>query len=61
MAIKRPNWHGGRVVTLEHTSQVLAHNPLGDPCVRRLDVWLPPQYDEQKGRGRGRRLRARLV
>jgi hypothetical protein len=56
MAIKRPKWPGGRVVTLEHTSQVLADNPLGDPHVRRLDVWLPPQYDEQKGRGRGRRF-----
>jgi S-formylglutathione hydrolase FrmB len=56
MAIKRPKWSGGRVVPLEHTSHVLADNPLGDPHVRRLDVWLPPQYDEQKGRGRGRRF-----
>src|SRR5690606_25591031 len=54
-ALKRAKWHGGRVVTLEHTSRVLADNPLGDPHVRTLDVWLPPGYDEGRGRGRGRR------
>ncbi len=31
-------------------------NPLGDPHVRSLPVWLPPQYDEGATRGRGRRL-----
>jgi len=36
----------GRLVTLEHTSEILADNPLGDPATRRIDVWLPPQYDE---------------
>ena len=41
MAIKRAKWPGGRVVTLEHTSKVLTDNPLGDPHVRLLDVWLP--------------------
>jgi S-formylglutathione hydrolase FrmB len=56
VAIKRTNWAGGRVVTLEHTSRVLADNPLGDPHVRLLDVWLPPQYDQAKGRGRGARF-----
>jgi len=56
MARKRPQWPGGRVVTLEHTSKVLADNPLGDPHVRTLDVWLPPQYDAAKGRGLGRRF-----
>jgi enterochelin esterase-like enzyme len=56
MALKRPTWPAGRVVTLEHTSKVLADNPLGDPHVRTLDVWLPPQYDQQKGRGRGARF-----
>jgi hypothetical protein len=43
-------------VTLEHTSKVLADNPLGDPHVRTLDVWLPPQYDQLRGRGRGARF-----
>jgi enterochelin esterase-like enzyme len=54
MALKRPKGPPGRVVTLEHTSRVLADNPLGDPHRRELDVWLPPQYDS--GRGRGRRF-----
>jgi S-formylglutathione hydrolase FrmB len=55
MAIKRTAWASGRVVTLEHTSAILADNPLGDPHVRSFDVWLPPQYDQSAGRGRGRR------
>ncbi|HUQ53475.1 MAG TPA: alpha/beta hydrolase-fold protein [Gammaproteobacteria bacterium] len=56
MALKRPTWPAGRVVTLEHTSRVLLDNPLGDPHVRMLDVWLPPQYDAGKGRGLGKRF-----
>ena len=56
MALKRPTWLGGRVVTLEHTSKVLVDNPLGDPHVRTLDVWLPPQYDQRRGRGLGTRF-----
>ncbi|HWN39129.1 MAG TPA: hypothetical protein VNP02_11570, partial [Gammaproteobacteria bacterium] len=56
MALKRTTWLSGRVVTLEHTSKVLADNPLGDPHVRTLDVWLPPQYDAAKGRGLGKRF-----
>ena len=55
MALKRPNWPEGRVVTLEVTSKILADNPLGDPHVRPLDVWLPPGYDERRGANRGRR------
>lgn len=45
----------GRVVTLEHGSRVLVGNPLGDPATRAFDVWLPPGYDEARGRGRGKR------
>jgi len=56
MARKRVAWPSGRVITLEHTSKVLADNPLGDPHVRTLDVWLPPQYDQGHGRGRGKRF-----
>jgi hypothetical protein len=52
VALKRPTWPAGRIVTLEHTSKVLADNPLGDPHVRRLHVWLPPQYDQAQRRGR---------
>jgi len=56
MALKRPRWPGGRVITLEHRSNVLADNPLGDPRDRLVDVWLPPQYDERKSRTPGRRF-----
>jgi hypothetical protein len=50
MALKRPMGAQGRLVVLEHESAVLKDNPLGDPHVRKLAVWLPPQYD-----GAGRR------
>jgi S-formylglutathione hydrolase FrmB len=43
-------------VTVEHQSRLLRDNPLGDPADRHFDVWLPPQYDEHRGRGRGRRF-----
>ncbi len=56
MALKRSKWSPGTVVTLEHTSKVLADNPLGDPHVRQLDVWLPPQYDQSATGGRGSRF-----
>lgn len=56
MALKRPSWPDGRVVTVEHTSKVLAENPLGDPATRSFDVWLPPQYDAARGRDAGRRF-----
>jgi len=56
MAIKRPKGHPGTVVVLEHTSKILKGNPLGDPHVRKLAVWLPPQYDEGATRGRGQRF-----
>jgi enterochelin esterase-like enzyme len=45
MALKRPHGPAGSLVVLEHTSRILADNPLGDPHVRRLAVWLPPQYE----------------
>ncbi len=44
MALKRSKWSDGQVVVLEHHSSVLEGNPLGDPSVRKLPVWLPPQY-----------------
>jgi S-formylglutathione hydrolase FrmB len=54
MAIKRPKGKAGTLVVLEHTSQVLRGNPLGDPHLRKLGVWLPPQYDRGIGNnGRG--------
>ena len=52
MARKRIDWPTGKVVTLEHRSRVLKNNPLGDPHVRPLDVWLPPGYEKDARRGR---------
>ena len=45
MTLKRPKGAPGTLVVLEHASQILKDNPLGDPYVRKLGVWLPPQYD----------------
>jgi S-formylglutathione hydrolase FrmB len=56
MALKRPRWKDGTVVVLEHVSSLLKGNALGDPHVRRLAVWLPPQYDVGAARGRGPRF-----
>jgi S-formylglutathione hydrolase FrmB len=56
MARKAPRRPQGTLVVLEFASRVLADNPLGDPHVRKLAVWLPPGYDDGAGRGRGRRL-----
>jgi enterochelin esterase-like enzyme len=50
MALKRSRAASGTVVVLEHRSKVLADNPLGDPHVRKLALWLPPQYDTTKQR-----------
>ncbi len=56
MARKRLLRDAGTVVVLEHESKILADNPLGDPHARKLAVWLPPQYDESAGAGRGARF-----
>jgi enterochelin esterase-like enzyme len=50
MALKRPKGPTGTLAVLEHSSRILNDNPLGDPHVRRLAVWLPPQYDGTGGR-----------
>jgi len=44
MAIKRSKAPPGTLVTLEHSSRVLRDYPWGDPHVRKVAVWLPPQY-----------------
>lgn len=36
----------GTVVNIRHESEVLKGNPLGDPSVRDLFVYLPPGYEE---------------
>jgi len=46
MAVKQDmSRSAGTTVVLEHVSRVLRDNPLGDPQVRKIGVWLPPQYD----------------
>jgi enterochelin esterase-like enzyme len=55
MARKRPLRDAGTIVVLEHRSSILAGNPLGDPAVRKLAVWLPREYD-QRASGPGRRF-----
>ncbi len=51
-----PPGAAGRLVMVEHSSKVLADNPLGDPATRRFPVWLPPAYDAGAGHARGRRF-----
>jgi S-formylglutathione hydrolase FrmB len=42
--LKRPRGQAGTLLVLEHDSKILRGNALGDPHVRKLGVWLPPQY-----------------
>src|SRR5665213_3561682 len=48
MPTKRPQGSPGRLAVLQHTSKVLRDNALGDPFVRPLHVWLPPEYDAKE-------------
>jgi enterochelin esterase-like enzyme len=41
------DWPAGRVVQLQHQSQVLRDNPWGDPADRLVPVYLPHGYNEQ--------------
>jgi S-formylglutathione hydrolase FrmB len=52
MARKQFHRPQGTLVVVELESRVLADNPLGDPHVRKLAVWLPPAYDQGTVRGR---------
>ena len=56
MALKRPRGSQGTLITIEHSSRVLAGNALGDPHVRRFPVWLPSQYHQGATHGRGKRF-----
>lgn len=38
------------IIYLEHESKVLQGNPLGDPAVRTVPVYLPPGYDQEGSR-----------
>mgnify|MGYP001579190669 FL=1 len=61
MSLKRPKGPGketaGSLVVLEHSSKILKGNPHGDPHVRKLGVWLPPQYDAGRTLGDAGRAR----
>ena len=50
MSLKRPKSDPGTLVVLEHHSRILKGNPLGDPHVRKLGVWLPPGYDATRNK-----------
>ena len=52
MARKLSPGPAGTLVVLEHSSGILKDNPLRDPHLRKLGVWLPPQYDEGGGKRR---------
>lgn len=39
-----------QVIVLEHESEILRGNPLGDPTVRELVVYLPPGYADSEDR-----------
>ena len=47
---KHPSSAPGQLVVLEHVSRILEDNPLGDPHVRKVAVWLPAEYDRDGGR-----------
>lgn len=36
------------VRAFDHTSRVLENNPMGDPHIRRVHVYLPPDYSERR-------------
>jgi len=40
------DWPAGRIVSLEHHSNVLADNPWGDPVDRLVNVYLPHGYPD---------------
>ncbi len=40
----------GNIVLLRHESEVLKENPLGDPHIRDLFVYLPPDYNDSNER-----------
>jgi hypothetical protein len=52
MARKRPSPVPGTTIVLEYDSKILSGNPLGDPHLRKVGVWLPPGYDDGVTRGR---------
>jgi hypothetical protein len=56
----QPRYLQATVEHLRHESEVLKNNPLGDPHVRDVFVYLPPGYDESDERYPDRLLSDRL-
>ena len=48
MAKKTPTTRQGRLIWLDHSSRILADNPLGDPSERQFPVYLPAAYEQRK-------------
>src|SRR4026209_2044351 len=46
MALKRPKGPAGTLVGREHSAKIRKDNPLRDPHVRKVAVWLPSHYDD---------------
>lgn len=42
----QPDWPQGRIIRLQHRSDVLQDNPWGDPVERELNVYLPAGYSD---------------
>ena len=40
MSLKRPKGPAGTLVVLEHSSKILKGNPLAEPHIRKVGVWL---------------------
>lgn len=40
--------HQSQLLVLEHESEILKSNPLGDPSKRNIYVYLPPGFEEKK-------------
>ncbi len=47
MALKRKS-PLGKIVSVWQSSKILKANPLGDPHVREVRLWLPPGYDSKE-------------
>ena len=52
MARKIPVAQGGRLVFEQHSSRILADNPLNDPSTRVLPIYIPAAYDEPRYKNR---------
>ena len=52
MARKIPLAQGGRLVFEQHSSRILADNPLNDPSTRVLPIYIPAAYDEPRYKNR---------